>query len=68
MGVERLEKRDKCAGVAEGYQCATSACGRREGATYCIVDNCTLLGHDVEHHDLNTVMTASKISGKLDLI
>jgi hypothetical protein len=25
---ERVEKRDKCGGVAEGCQCATSACGR----------------------------------------
>ncbi len=28
VGEERVEKRDKCGGVAEGCQCATSACGR----------------------------------------
>jgi hypothetical protein len=25
---KRVEKRDECGGVAEGYQCATSACAR----------------------------------------
>jgi hypothetical protein len=49
-------------------KCTTSACGRWEGATYRIVDNCTLLGHDAERHDPNTAMMASKIAGKLDLI
>ncbi len=63
-----MEKRDEHGGVAEGCQCATSACGRREGATYRIVDNRTLLGHDAEHHVLNTAITASKIAGKPDLI
>jgi hypothetical protein len=63
-----VEKRDKCGGVAEGCQCTTSACGRLAGATYCIINNHTLLGHDAEHHDPNTAMTASKIAGKLDLI
>jgi hypothetical protein len=69
-GVEekRVEKRDKHGGVAEGCQCATSACGRREGAKYRIVDDCTLLSHDVERHVPNMAMTASKIAGKLDLI
>jgi hypothetical protein len=27
-----------------------------------------LLGHDAEHHDPNTAMTASKIAGKPDLV
>ncbi len=63
-----MEKRDKHGGMAEGYQCTTSACGRREGATYRIDNDCTLLGHDAECHDPNMAMTASKIAGKLDLI
>ncbi len=63
-----MEKRYKCGGVAEGCQCATSAYGRREGATYHIVNNHMLLGHDAERHDPNLVMTASKIAGKPDLI
>jgi hypothetical protein len=33
-----------------------------------IVNNCTLLGHDAEHHVPNTDMMASKIAGKPDLI
>jgi hypothetical protein len=65
---ETVEKRDKCGGVAEGCQCTMSVCGRREGAMYRTVDDCTLLGHDAEHHDPNTAATASKIAGKLDLI
>jgi hypothetical protein len=70
VGVEenRVEKRDKHGGVAHGCQCATSVCGWREGAKYHIVDDCTLLGHDAEHHDPNTAITASKIAGKPDLI
>jgi hypothetical protein len=28
MGDKRVEKRDKCGGVAKGCQCATSVCGR----------------------------------------
>ncbi len=69
MGVaeERVEKRDKHGGVAEGCQCATSPCGRLEGATYRIVKDCTLLGHDAERHDPNMEVTAYKIAGKLDL-
>ncbi len=65
---KRVEKRGKRGGVAEGCQCSTSACGRREGAMYRIVDNPTLLGHDAECHVPNTAMTASKIAGKLDPI
>jgi hypothetical protein len=38
------------------------------GATYCIIDNCMLLGHDAERHDPNTAMMASKVAGKPDLI
>jgi hypothetical protein len=64
---KKTEKRDERAGVAEGCQCATSACGGREVATQGIVDNRTLLGHDAERHDPNTTMTASKIAGKPDL-
>jgi hypothetical protein len=67
-GGERGEKRDKCGAVAEGCQCATSAGGRREGATYHIVNNCTLLGHDAKRNDQNMAMMASKIAGKPDLI
>jgi hypothetical protein len=63
-----VEKTDERGGVAEGCQCTTSACGRREGATYRIFDNCTLLGHDAECHDPNMAMTASEIGGKLGLI
>ncbi len=37
------------------------------GATYRIVDDPTLLGHDAERHDPNTEMTASKIAGKPEL-
>ena len=65
---ERVEKRDEHGGVAEGCQCTKSACGRREGAMYRIVDNPTLLGHDAECHDPNTAMMASKIAGDPDLI
>jgi hypothetical protein len=68
VGEARMEKRDKRGGVAEGCQCATSACARRERATYCIINNCMLLGHDAECHDPNTAMTASKIAGNPDLI
>ncbi len=35
---------------------------------YRIVNDCTLLGHDAEHHDPNTAMTASKIAGEPDLM
>jgi hypothetical protein len=66
-GEERVEKRDEHGVVAEECQCTMSACGRREGGMYRIVDDCKLLSHDAEHHDPNTVMTASKKSGKLDL-
>jgi hypothetical protein len=65
---KRVEKRYKHGGMAEGCQCTTSACGKREEAMYCIVNNRMLLGHDAERHDPNTVMTASKIAGKPDLI
>ncbi len=63
-----MEKRDECGGVAEGCLCAMSACGRREGAMYRIVNDCTLLGHDAERHVPNTAITASKIAGNPDLI
>ncbi len=63
-----MEKRDKRGGVAEGFQCTMSVCGRLEGATYSIVDNHMLLGHDAEPHDPNMAMTASKIAGEPDLI
>ncbi len=65
---KRVEKRDEHGGVAEGCQCTKSACGRREGAMYRIVNNHTLLGHDAERHVPNMVMTASKIAGEPDLI
>ncbi len=69
-GVEekRMEKRDERRGVAEGCQCAMSACGRREGAMYHIINDCTLLGHDAERHVPNLAIMASKIAGKPDLI
>ncbi len=63
-----MKRRDERGGVAEGCQCATSACRRRVGATYHIVNDRTMLGHDAEHHDPNTAMTASKIAGEPDLI
>jgi hypothetical protein len=68
MEEKRVEKKDKRGGVAEGCQCATSACGMREGAMYYIVDDRTLLGHEAKCHVPNTAMTASKIAGKPDLI
>ncbi len=67
-GEERVEKRDKHGGVAEGCQWATSACGKWEGVAYRIVNNRTLLGHDDERHDPNTAMTASKKGGKQNLV
>jgi hypothetical protein len=63
-----VEKRDECGGMAEGCQCTMSACVRREGGTYHIVEDRTLLGHDAECHVPNTAMTASKIAGMPDLI
>jgi hypothetical protein len=68
MEEKRVAKRDKCGGVAEGCQCTTFACGRREGAMYPIVNDRMLLGHDTKRHVPNTAMTASKIAGKLHLI
>ena len=39
-----------------------------EDASSCIVNNCTLLDHDTERHDSNTMMVVSKMAGKPDLI
>ncbi len=65
---ERVEKRDKHGGLAEGCQCTTSACKGREKAMQGIIDNHTLLGHNAERHDPNTTMTASKIASEPDLL
>jgi hypothetical protein len=48
---KRMEKRDGHGRVAEECQCATSAYGGRKVATWCILNNRTLMGHDAEHHD-----------------
>ena len=66
---KRIKKRDGRGGMAaEGCQCVASMCGGRELAAWCIVDNFTLLGHDVECHDPETARTASKIADEPDLI
>jgi hypothetical protein len=65
---KRMMKWNKHEGVADGCQCAISACGGREMMMQGIVNNCTLLGHDAECQDPNTTMMASKIAGERNLI
>ncbi len=45
-----------------------SLCVEGEMTLKRIINNYTLLGHDVERHDPKTVMMASKIVGKTYLI